>query len=126
MQCTTHTLGQICRVFSDPVTFVSPSATYMVYLQNSQCECAIIKLMLQAVAELADGSTAAGVAVGVKVTINNDITTLYEDELLSQGEEGLITLDIPVPAHAKCMKISVSLYRCMHDILQIKRKTDIL
>ena len=45
--------------------------------------------------------------VGVKVTINNDVTTLYEDELLSEGEEGGVTLDIPVPDNANCMKISV-------------------
>ena len=61
-------------------------------------------------AQLADGSSVSDVGVMVKVTINNDVTTLYEDELLSEGEEGLITLDIPVPAHARCMKISVSSY----------------
>ena len=63
---------------------------------------------MQAVAQLADGSTASGVSVGVKVTINNDVTTLFEDDLLSEDEEGIVSLDIPVPANAKCMKISVS------------------
>ena len=64
--------------------------------------------VFQAVAQLADGSVASGVGVMVKVTINNDVTTLFEDELLSQGEGGAISLDIAVPTHAKCMKISVS------------------
>ena len=62
----------------------------------------------QALAQLADGSVASGVPVKVKVTINNDVTTLFEDELLSEEEEGAVSLDIAVPAHAKCMKISVS------------------
>ena len=51
---------------------------------------------------------ASSVPVKVKVTINNDVTTLFEDELLSEEEEGAVSLDIAVPAHAKCMKISVS------------------
>ena len=59
-------------------------------------------------AQLADGSAAPGIGVGVKVTINNDVTTLFEDELLSEGEEGIVTLEIPVPEDANCMKISVS------------------
>ena len=67
-----------------------------------------VLLSFQALAQLADGSVASGVGVMVKVTINNDVTTLFEDELLSENEEGAVSLDIAVPAHAKCMKISVS------------------
>jgi hypothetical protein len=76
--------------------------------------------IFQALAQLADGSVASGVPVKVKVTINNDVTTLFEDELLSEEEEGAVSLDIAVPAHAKCMKISVSIlifiFDTMHNI----------
>ena len=78
-----------------------------------------VLLSFQALAQLADGSVASGVGVMVKVTINNDVTTLFEDELLSGNEEGAVSLDIAVPAHAKCMKISVSTCTLLYRIFAL-------
>ena len=79
--------------------------------------CVVVVFLFQALAQLADGSVAGSVPVMVKVTINNDVATLFEDELLSEEEEGTISLDIAVPTHAKCMKISVSENTCNRHVL---------
>ena len=65
---------------------------------------------LQAFARLADGSPAIGVDVRLRATINNDQGLLYDDVMISQAEDGLVSTSIPVSPEANCLKISVSVY----------------
>ena len=70
-------------------------------------------LLSQAQVSRGDGSPARGEAVRVVVTINNGQTTLFDSDVASDSFDGSISLVIPVPINANCLKITVSKLFCI-------------
>jgi len=76
---------------------------------NPQLFRAGLNYTLKAVVTRADGSPSPGSSIRVTAMINNGQKTVMDRDVASKAKDGRVTVNIPVPSNANCLKINLRL-----------------